>query len=143
MAGMTDDRPIRTTKNGRLLCRATSKSSGLPCTQPAIPGGTVCRYHGGSIPVVKRKAALRLQELVDPAIATLAREMTGADKSTDRLRAADSVLDRTGYGRTSKVETETVQDALVHRLEQLRERRGPIIEAKLAELDAALEDDLL
>lgn len=33
---------------------------GEPCGRSAIPGGTVCRYHGGSIQRVKRKAAERV-----------------------------------------------------------------------------------
>lgn len=121
---MTPEKPIRRTKSGRLLCHATSKHSGKPCTKPAIPGGKVCRYHGGASGHVKRAAALRLQELVDPAISTLAREMTEADKSTDRLRAADSVLDRTGFGRTTKMETEDVREMLLQRIRQLKLDHG-------------------
>lgn len=138
---MAESKPIRTTSSGRLLCHAKSKSTGELCSQVAIPGGKVCRYHGGASGHVKRKAALRLQELVDPAIATLAREMTSAEKAADRLRAADSVLDRTGYGRTSKVETETVQDALMHRLAQLKAARGPMPDPT-PETDE-IEDELL
>lgn len=42
-------------------CTAKSKRSGKRCTQYAIAGGTVCRFHGGSAPQVKRKAAERLE----------------------------------------------------------------------------------
>lgn len=41
-------------------CHATAKNSGQQCKQPAIPGGTVCRYHGGGAPQVKAAAARRL-----------------------------------------------------------------------------------
>lgn len=51
-------------------CTAKAKSTGKPCTRPAIKGGNVCRYHGGAAPQVKRKAAERyrqyVQEMVDP-----------------------------------------------------------------------------
>lgn len=54
---MTDSTPDHT---GRAQCTATAKSSGKRCTRPAIEGGTVCRYHGGGAPQVKRMAERRL-----------------------------------------------------------------------------------
>lgn len=104
-------------------CAATSRTTGKRCTQPPIPGGTVCRYHGGAAPQVKRKAALRLLELVDPAIATLAREMANADKSSDRQRAANSILDRAGMARQTQVNTDDARDLLLQRLVEARELR--------------------
>ena len=47
-------------------CTANSSRSGNRCKKAAILGGTVCRTHGGSAPQVKRKAAERLQDLIDP-----------------------------------------------------------------------------
>src|SRR3546814_21188983 len=84
---------------GRGQCTAKSTTTGERCTKAPIRGGTVCATHGGSAPQVRKKAALRLLELVDPAIAVLAREMVNADKSADRQRAAHSVLDRPGVAR--------------------------------------------
>jgi hypothetical protein len=46
-------------------CVAHSKRTGLPCTQWAIRGGTVCRMHGGWAPQVRRKARERIAELRD------------------------------------------------------------------------------
>jgi hypothetical protein len=40
-------------------CRATSRQ-GRQCKQPPIPGGTVCRFHGGGAPQVRRAAEERL-----------------------------------------------------------------------------------
>jgi hypothetical protein len=47
-------------------CKARSSRSGKPCQQWAIHGGTVCQAHGGRAPQVKRKAAERLADLIDP-----------------------------------------------------------------------------
>jgi hypothetical protein len=44
-----------------LPCSAHSKRSGKRCKQPAIPGGTVCRFHGGGAPQVIAKAQERLE----------------------------------------------------------------------------------
>lgn len=49
------------TKTPAPKCSAKSKQSGKRCKLPAIPGGTVCRFHGGSAPQVRRKAAERLE----------------------------------------------------------------------------------
>lgn len=101
---------------GQETCSASSKTTGKRCTQPPIPGGTVCRFHGGAAPQVQRKARLRLLELVDPAIATLAREMVNADKSGDRQRAANSILDRAGVARQAEVSGEDARALLVSRI---------------------------
>lgn len=53
---MGQDNPV----DGR--CTATSKSTGERCRRSAIPGGTVCRWHGGAAPQVRAKAAERLSE---------------------------------------------------------------------------------
>lgn len=106
-------------------CRATSKATGKPCGRTAEPGATVCRYHGGAAPQVKRKAALRLLELVDPAIATLAREMANADRSSDRQRAANSILDRAGVPRRVDVtDADAARALLIERLLALRDPAG-------------------
>jgi hypothetical protein len=41
-------------------CRATSRT-GKQCKNKAIPGGTVCRFHGGASPHVASKAAVRAE----------------------------------------------------------------------------------
>jgi len=48
-------------------CTAKAKSTGMRCRQPAIPGGFVCRFHGGAAPQVRMKARDRLAELRDLA----------------------------------------------------------------------------
>lgn len=50
----------------RRPCSAKSARTGQPCKHWAIHGGAVCRTHGGAAPQVKRKAAERLADLIDP-----------------------------------------------------------------------------
>jgi hypothetical protein len=90
--------------------------AGKPCQKSPIKGGTVCRLHGGSAPQVKRAAKLRLLELVDPAIATLARIMATSDNEALRLKAADSILDRGGLPKGAQVTVEDARSALYEAL---------------------------
>lgn len=43
-------------------CSATARTTKKRCGRPAIPGGKVCRVHGGAAPQVKAKAAERITE---------------------------------------------------------------------------------
>jgi hypothetical protein len=75
-------------------CSAKSKQRQAQCKQPAIAGGTVCRYHGGAAPQVKKAAEQRLQELKQPAIAYLAHLLEQKQFPSAGLGAAKDVLDR-------------------------------------------------
>jgi len=106
-------------REGR-LCTATNRQ-GEPCRNHAVVGARVCHLHGGAAPQVKRKAALRLAALVDPAIATLAKELTNRNnKPADRLRAAENILDRAGVPRHTEVDGEMARAILVERLLSMR-----------------------
>lgn len=48
-------------------CTAHNRQ-GERCRRTAIPGGTVCRYHGGNAPQVKAKAVDRIREARDLAL---------------------------------------------------------------------------
>ncbi|UDL16280.1 hypothetical protein SEA_KOZIE_84 [Microbacterium phage Kozie] len=111
------------TAHPKRQCKATTRA-GKRCANPPIDGGAVCRMHGGAAPQVKKRAALRLLELIDPAITTLAREMTTATKSADRQRAANSILDRAGVVRRESPAKEDVYDLVADRLRALREGQG-------------------
>lgn len=111
----------------RLLCSARRRDGDL-CQSPAMHGQRVCRMHGGSAPQARSKARLRLAELVNPAIATLAREMANADRSVDRQRAANSILDRAGWGRVSTVETADAREVLLARLAEMRDEAAAAAE---------------
>lgn len=128
----------------RTQCTAKSRQSGERCKQYAILGGTVCRFHGGGTPNVKRKAALRLASLVDPAIGTLAREMVKAEKSSDRQRAANSILDRSGITRGQSAELDVARALLLERLLEARSGSQPAAVASLPdplEIVAEVVDD--
>ena len=103
-------------------CHAKAKQTGNRCKNPAIHGGTVCRYHGGAASQVKRSARLRLAELVDPAIAALNVALNDDDVSTgDKLKAAEAVLDRAGYPRRTQVDVGDARERLAERIAQLRQ----------------------
>src|SRR5712692_1412220 len=47
-------------------CTATSKRTRVRCKKAPLLGAMVCRTHGGGAPQVRRKAAERLADLIDP-----------------------------------------------------------------------------
>lgn len=123
-----------------LRCPAQSKQTGQRCRRPKARGANTCIIHGSGTADAKRAAQLRLMELVNPAIATLAREMVKAERSADKIRAANSLLDRAGIGRQGP-DADQARALLVERLLALRD--GPEAETLVAEVidDAELHDD--
>lgn len=90
-------------------CTGTSKITGERCKRAPIPGGTVCKMHGGATPLVQHEARLRLLAGADYAIEYLVRTLeprppcaecgrTDADRDPVVVRAAQIVLDRAGFG---------------------------------------------
>ena len=108
----------------RPQCTATSRTTGNRCGQRPIPGGFVCRYHGGKAPQVQRSARGRLAELVMPAIETLNHEREHAKRSADRQRAANSILDRAGITRGHSAEVDAARALLLERILTLRAESG-------------------
>jgi len=90
-----------------MQCKAKSKRSGIRCRKHAIKGGTVCATHGGSAPQVKLKARERLAILVDPAIDRIKEVIEKGENIAASLRAAQDILDRTGFKATNKLEVKT------------------------------------
>lgn len=112
------------------ICHARSKSTGIQCQRQAIPGGTVCRYHGGGAPQVQRAAKERLREMLDPALNALAHLVENAENETVRLRAAQDIMDRCGLNMIHKVDANVrVYDSR----EELVERAKEILAAELTE----------
>ena len=95
-------------------CRAHART-GDRCGKAALLGGFVCRNHGGAAGHVRRAAARRLEELQPPAIDAYERALAAEVRQLDRrgeirilgpdhpaqIRAATTVLDRTGMGPSS------------------------------------------
>jgi hypothetical protein len=83
-------------------CTAHAKSGGQ-CKNGSIPGGFVCRFHGGGAPQVKQKARERLAALVDPSITKLSK-LLRAKNDMVAIRAVENVLDRNGYKPLQQVQ---------------------------------------
>lgn len=132
--------PMRRDEQNRLLCTAQRSDGQGPCRSPAMKGQRICRMHGGAAPQNKRAAKMRLSELVEPAIARLAEEMDMAEKPADRIKAANSILDRAGWGRIQKIETADAKDRLHARLAQMKEKAEKDRETLENESEADPED---
>lgn len=99
-------------------CTATAQSTGERCKQPAIPGGNVCRYHGGAAKQVQKKAQERLDEMADSTTATIQSQIEDLKAEYEVAEDADEklaimsemrrlwkiILDRTDHGPSEKRE---------------------------------------
>jgi hypothetical protein len=90
------------------LCTARAKSTGKACTRPAIPGGRVCRFHGGAAPQVREAARQRLAALASLAIAKMATILNAKKNDPhigvqQQLACARDVLDRSGFKAQDEV----------------------------------------
>lgn len=118
--------------NGTRRCRANARNeealAGWPsdrrrCRKTATPGSPVCGIHGSKNPAAARKARLRLHELVDPAVAQLARILADpATKASDRLRAIENILDRAGHPRRTQVDVDEARALLPERLAAIMDK---------------------
>lgn len=117
---MTASNPIRAPR-----CSARSKQTLNPCKQPAIAGGTVCRYHGGAAPQVMAKAEERLKSLIDPAITRLSQLIAQQEFPSVAIAAVKDVLDRNGALGKAREHFDvnvTTAEARVQRLVAARKR---------------------
>jgi hypothetical protein len=138
-----DDCQRGTTFDGQPRCTAWSSQRHHRCERAKTPGATVCASHGSSAPQVRRNAQLRLLNLVDPAIATLQQEMNNPkNNSSDRQRAANSILDRAGMARRTEVDHGVAQALLVQRMQEMIARRGQLPEGEGDVVDGEVVSDL-
>lgn len=84
-------------------CKA-HKKDGSQCSNPAIRGGTVCRFHGGAAKHVKMAARARLENAAD----RMAQELLGMAIDPDissavKLAAIRDALDRAGLKAPNEV----------------------------------------
>lgn len=84
-------------------CTATNRQ-GKRCGKYAIPGGNVCRMHGGAAPQVQAKAMDRLMALQHPAINRLTKLIDQEAFPTVAYAASRDVLDRT-MGKPAEQQT--------------------------------------
>lgn len=105
-------------------CTANSKQTGQRCRRLVPLGHVVCHYHGGSTKHAREKAKLRLLELIEPAVAQLARLMVNSADERVQLRAAENILDRGGLPRGVKIDGQDARTLLVERLVEYRATAG-------------------
>lgn len=92
--------PIR--EQDPIRCKAHSRT-GKQCGNKPIPGGAVCRHHGGGAPQVKQAALARLMALQHPAIDRLSQLIDQTEFPTVAYAASRDVLDRT-IGKPSETQ---------------------------------------
>lgn len=104
-------------------CSAHSKRTGKQCGQWAIPGGAVCKWHGGAAPQVQAKALERLMALQDRAIDRITKLIAQDAFPTVAYAASKDVLDRT-MGKPRETVDMNVTDAtsILSKLEAGRKR---------------------
>jgi hypothetical protein len=66
------------------------------CSQPAIAGGMVCKWHGGSLKKVMQAAKDRIMEMVDPALSRQLKIINKGKHEPAVVAAIKDVLDRAG-----------------------------------------------
>ena len=91
-------------------CIAKAKNTGRRCQFPAIPGGTVCRYHGGGAPQTIAAANFRLLAAIDPVMAELIRIALKGKSEAVRVQAIKEVLERAGFGDPKRLAISQVPD---------------------------------
>jgi len=118
----------------RRQCAATSKRTGQRCGNRPIPGGTVCRFHGGATPVIKAAAARRL------ALAAAEREVT------ERVATSGPLTLRDVYAELARTGAMAVawRDVLAERVDTLAgqyatEEGGGWVRADVQLLERALD----
>jgi len=75
-------------------CTATASSTGERCKQPAIPGGNVCRFHGGAAPQVEQKAR-EVAKAHQRSPKDTFEQQSKQSQQQDVARRAERVTDRT------------------------------------------------
>lgn len=116
------------------------KRNGDPCNRWALRGATVCTSHGGNLPGVRESAREKLLALVLPAIEELEAVLANSTTAnSDKLRAIQLILDRTGYGTKSELEV-TVKPWEVT-LKGIMRSAPPEYRPDLPVLDAVVLDD--
>ncbi len=108
-------------------CRATNRQ-GQPCGRHAIPGGTVCKFHGGGAPQVREAARRRIEMLVPMALRYQEDLLNDeAAPHAAKVRTAIDVLDRAGLKAVDvsvQVSSEQANEALDEAIATALQARG-------------------
>ena len=118
-----------------------------PATTSTPPPASAAATHSPTLVAAdpnadaRQRVTLKLLDVAPAAVATLTREMLNAEKSSDRQRAANSILDRAGFGRNVKVQVSDAKALLYRRLMEIREQTLSLPE-QVAENDPASIADL-
>jgi len=84
-------------ENGNYVLDANEEKIRRPCLHWAIRGGNVCLAHGGGVDSVKRRARERLAAGSERAVGLLLSMAEDEEMPLkDRLKAVNSILDRSG-----------------------------------------------
>lgn len=78
-------------------CSATSKGTGQQCQHNAIPGGTVCRVHGGASKVITKATMKKIAQLslqAQQAKYELSRKTDIVEATQDSMDVSAGILDR-------------------------------------------------
>ncbi len=122
--------PVQVRDPMEARCTATNRQ-GRRCGKPGIPGGTVCRLHGGAAPQVRDAAMARLRKLQYPAIDRLEQLMRQTEFPSTAYQAVKDVLDRTAGKAHESVAVEIAGDLTVDvRIRQAR----TVVQQRLASL---------
>ncbi len=102
-------------------CSARSKQKGKQCGHWAIPGGTVCRYHGGLAPQVEAKAKERLSALFPRSVTVLSELLEKIDFPTVQYQVAKFIAEQE-VGRAKETAEVTVKGVGDMTDEELRDK---------------------
>lgn len=87
-------------------CTATARTTGERCKRAAIVGGTVCKYHGGSLANVKAAAARR--------VAAERVRALGYDPGAPNVDPAEALLELVSHKAREVAWLRATVDALAH-----------------------------
>jgi hypothetical protein len=84
-------------------CRAHNRQGGQ-CALLSVPGGRVCRMHGGMAPQVQAAAGERIKALAPRAVDVIEELLNDYESAGLRFAAARDILDRAGYSAKQRIE---------------------------------------
>lgn len=84
-------------------CTATNRQGGR-CKRYPIPGGYVCKMHGGGAPQVQAKAIERLKELLPKAVIRMDKLLDRDEYPSVQFQAAKAVIEFSEGKATERIE---------------------------------------